>query len=29
MNIGWKVLIPTALGAILLNAVVGMARAGW
>jgi NADH-quinone oxidoreductase subunit H len=27
MNIGWKVLIPTALGAILLNAVVGMARA--
>jgi len=28
MNIGWKVLIPTALGAILLNAVVGMARAG-
>ena len=28
MNIGWKVLIPTALGAILLNAVVGLARAG-
>jgi NADH-quinone oxidoreductase subunit H len=27
MNIGWKVLIPTSLGAILLNAVVGMARA--
>ncbi|MGQ9919114.1 MAG: NADH-quinone oxidoreductase subunit NuoH [Bryobacteraceae bacterium] len=27
MNIGWKVLIPTALGAILVNAVVGMARA--
>lgn len=26
MNIGWKVMIPTALGAILLNAVVGMAR---
>lgn len=28
MNIGWKVLIPTGLGAIFLNAVVGMARAG-
>lgn len=27
MNVGWKVLIPTALGAILVNAVVGMARA--
>lgn len=26
MNIGWKYLIPTALGAILVNAVVGMWR---
>ena len=26
MNIGWKVMIPTALGAILLNALVGVAR---
>ncbi|MBI5084465.1 MAG: NADH-quinone oxidoreductase subunit H [Acidobacteria bacterium] len=26
MNIGWKVMIPTGLGAIFLNAVVGMAR---
>jgi NADH-quinone oxidoreductase subunit H len=26
MNIGWKVLIPLALGAILVNAVVAMAR---
>jgi NADH-quinone oxidoreductase subunit H len=26
MNIGWKVLIPVALGAILVNAVVAMAR---
>ncbi|MBI4892221.1 MAG: NADH-quinone oxidoreductase subunit H [Acidobacteria bacterium] len=27
MNIGWKVMIPTGLGAIFLNALVGMARA--
>jgi len=26
MNIGWKVMIPTALGAIFVNALVGMAR---
>ncbi|MBI5281289.1 MAG: NADH-quinone oxidoreductase subunit H [Candidatus Solibacter usitatus] len=26
MNIGWKVMIPTGLGAIFVNAVVGMAR---
>jgi len=26
MNIGWKVMIPTALGAIFLNALVGMLR---
>jgi NADH-quinone oxidoreductase subunit H len=26
MNIGWKVLIPTGMGAIFVNAVVGMAR---
>jgi NADH-quinone oxidoreductase subunit H len=26
MNIGWKVLIPTALGAIFVNALVGMLR---
>ena len=26
MNVGWKVLIPTAMVAVLLNAVVGMAR---
>jgi NADH-quinone oxidoreductase subunit H len=28
MNIGWKWLIPFALGAIIVNAVVGMLRAG-
>ena len=28
MNIGWKILIPIGLGAILVNAVVGMAQAG-
>jgi len=28
MSIGWKILIPVALGAILVNAVIGMARAG-
>jgi len=28
MNIGWKYLIPTAMGAILVNAAVGMLRAG-
>jgi NADH-quinone oxidoreductase subunit H len=27
MNIGWKVMIPTALGAILVNAIAGMALA--
>ncbi len=27
MNIGWKVMIPTGLGAIFVNALVGMARA--
>lgn len=26
MNIGWKIMIPVALGAILLNAIVGMWR---
>ncbi len=26
MNIGWKVMIPTALGALFLNALVGMLR---
>lgn len=26
MNIGWKIMIPTALGAILVNALVGVAR---
>jgi len=26
MNIGWKVMIPTALGAIFVNAIVGVAR---
>jgi NADH-quinone oxidoreductase subunit H len=26
MNLGWKVLIPTGLGAIFVNAIVGMAR---
>jgi NADH-quinone oxidoreductase subunit H len=26
MNIGWKVMIPTAIGAILVNAVLGMTR---
>ena len=26
MNIGWKVMIPTALGALFVNAVVGMLR---
>ena len=26
MNIGWKILIPTGMGAILVNAVVGMLR---
>jgi NADH-quinone oxidoreductase subunit H len=26
MNIGWKVMIPTALGAILVNAIIGVAR---
>ncbi|MBK7929343.1 MAG: NADH-quinone oxidoreductase subunit H [Bryobacterales bacterium] len=26
MNIGWKIMIPVALGAILLNAIVGMLR---
>ena len=26
MNIGWKVMIPTALGAILVNALIGMAK---
>jgi NADH-quinone oxidoreductase subunit H len=26
MNIGWKVMIPTALGAIFINALLGMAR---
>ena len=26
MNIGWKIMIPVALGAIMLNAVVGMSR---
>jgi NADH-quinone oxidoreductase subunit H len=26
MNIGWKVMIPTAMGAIFVNAVVGMLR---
>jgi len=26
MNIGWKVMIPTALGAIFVNAIVGMLR---
>jgi NADH-quinone oxidoreductase subunit H len=26
MNIGWKVMIPTALGAVFVNAVVGMLR---
>ena len=28
MNIGWKILIPLAMVAILVNAAVGMARAG-
>ena len=28
MNIGWKIMIPVALGSILLNAIVGMLRAG-
>jgi len=28
MNIGWKCLIPTAMGAILVNAAVGMLRTG-
>lgn len=27
MNIGWKVMIPLALGAILVNAIIGMAKA--
>jgi NADH-quinone oxidoreductase subunit H len=26
MNIGWKVMIPIALGAILVNALIGMAK---
>ena len=26
MNVGWKVLIPTAMFAVLANAIVGMAR---
>jgi NADH-quinone oxidoreductase subunit H len=26
MNIGWKIMIPTAIGSIFVNAVVGMAR---
>lgn len=26
MNIGWKVMIPTALGSIFVNAVVGMLK---
>jgi len=26
MNIGWKVMIPVGLGAILVNAVIGVAR---
>ncbi len=26
MNIGWKIMIPTALGSIFVNAVVGIAR---
>lgn len=26
MNIGWKVMIPTALGAIFINALIGMAK---
>jgi NADH-quinone oxidoreductase subunit H len=26
MNIGWKVMIPTALGALFVNALVGMLR---
>ena len=26
MNIGWKIMIPVALGSILLNAIVGMLR---
>ncbi len=26
MNIGWKVMIPTALGAIFVNALIGMAK---
>jgi NADH-quinone oxidoreductase subunit H len=28
MNIGWKIMIPVGLGAILVNAVVGMLLAG-
>lgn len=28
MNIGWKYLIPIAMGALLVNAVVGIAKAG-
>ena len=27
MNIGWKVMIPIGMGAILVNAVLGMLRA--
>jgi NADH-quinone oxidoreductase subunit H len=26
MNIGWKVMIPLALAAILINAIIGVAR---
>jgi NADH-quinone oxidoreductase subunit H len=26
MNIGWKVMIPTALGALFVNALVGILR---
>ena len=28
MNIGWKVAIPVGMGAVLVNALIGMARAG-
>ena len=28
MNIGWKYMIPIGMGAILVNAVVGMLKAG-
>jgi NADH-quinone oxidoreductase subunit H len=27
MNIGWKVMIPIGMGAVLVNAILGMARA--